>query len=182
MRVGVEADDGGVGEKVGDAVVRAVRVEKSVVDAGRQILLEAADGFRGAQDGLADAAGIELDERAVAFLDFDDAILNGHRAEDRLFAAGQKAERMRRPAERIAADTPFGAAGLTFGGASGRDGNERCRQNSGLKTVRLELQLNWWLMTTLYRQAGRTASREKHAAISSGCGRRMCSSTGFVKT
>lgn len=44
------------------------------------VLLEPADGLRGAQDDPADAGFVESDQRAVAFLDFDDAVLNWHPA------------------------------------------------------------------------------------------------------
>ena len=55
-----------------------VRRENLVIHARQKILLEAADGFRRARHRLADAAGIEPHQRAVAFLDFDDSVLDWH--------------------------------------------------------------------------------------------------------
>ncbi len=74
--VGIEADDDGIGEKPGEGFIGVPRREKFLVDAGEAILLEAADGLAGAEDGAADFVGIEFDERPIALLNFDNAILN----------------------------------------------------------------------------------------------------------
>ncbi len=80
VRIGIEADDGRVRQKRRDVLVRTVRREDFVIHARQKILLEAADGFRRARHGLDDAAGIEPHKRAVAFLDFDDSVLDWHSA------------------------------------------------------------------------------------------------------
>ena len=80
MRFGVETDNRGVGKKRGDGLVRALRAENLVVNARHEVMLEAADGFRRARDGLPDAVGIEFHQRAVPFLNFDNAVLDGHAA------------------------------------------------------------------------------------------------------
>jgi hypothetical protein len=56
----------------------AERGEQAVVDTGQKILLKTADGTRRAKDCLADPRFIESDKRAITFLNFDDAILDGH--------------------------------------------------------------------------------------------------------
>src|SRR5207249_1726980 len=61
-----------------DLFVGAVRVEDLVVNAGQVIVTEAADGFGAAQNRVADVVFVKCDQRAVAFLDFDDAILYSH--------------------------------------------------------------------------------------------------------
>ena len=76
----VEANHDGVGEELGDLDVRLLRLEYLVVDSGEIILAETADRFRRLQDGAADLANVEIDERAVALLDFDDSILDRHRS------------------------------------------------------------------------------------------------------
>src|ERR1035437_2546422 len=78
MRVGIEADDGRVRQKRRDALVRAVRAENLVVHARQQIRLKTADGLRRARNRLADFIRIKPYQRAVAFLNLDDAILDGH--------------------------------------------------------------------------------------------------------
>ena len=67
-------------KELGDLFVRAVGLENLLVDARQEILAEPADGLRGAENGPADAGFVEPDQGAVAFLDFDDAVLNGHSA------------------------------------------------------------------------------------------------------
>ena len=81
MRVGVEADNGRVRQKARDVFIRPLRAENLVVHARQKIRLKTADGFRGAQNDLADAVGIEFDQRPVAFLYFDNAVLNWHHRE-----------------------------------------------------------------------------------------------------
>ena len=80
VRIGIEADNGRVRQKRRDVIVRTVRAKNPVVHARQKILLKAADGLRRARHGLDDAAGIEPHERAVAFLDFDDSVLDWHSA------------------------------------------------------------------------------------------------------
>src|ERR1017187_840093 len=78
MRVGVEADDGRVRQKTRDVFIRTLRAENLVVHARQKIPGKTADGLRGAQNGLADAVRIEFDQRPVALLNFDNAVLNWH--------------------------------------------------------------------------------------------------------
>ena len=78
MGIGVEADNGRIRQEAGDVFIRTVRLENLFVHARQKVLPEAADGFRGAQDGPADAVRVELDEGPVALLDFNNAILDWH--------------------------------------------------------------------------------------------------------
>src|ERR1041385_2263550 len=78
MRVGIEADNDGIGQKLGDFFIGALPLEKVLVDAGQKILLEPADGFRSPRDGPLDPVLIEFDERPIPLLYFNDAILNSH--------------------------------------------------------------------------------------------------------
>ena len=78
MRIRIEANHDGVGEELSDLVVRAVGLEDLVIDVRQEILRKTADRFRRVEDRPADAVGIELHQRAVAFLDFDNAVLDGH--------------------------------------------------------------------------------------------------------
>src|SRR5450759_203173 len=78
MRVGVEADDGRVRQKARDVFIRTLRAENLFVHARQKIPVKTADGLRGAQNGLANAVRIEFDQRPVALLDFDNAVLNWH--------------------------------------------------------------------------------------------------------
>ena len=81
MRVGVEADGGRVRQKTRDVFIRTLCAENLVVNARQKIPVKTADGFRGAQNGLADAVRIEFDQRPVALLNFDNAVLNWHHRE-----------------------------------------------------------------------------------------------------
>ena len=78
VRVGIEADHHGVGQELGDLVIRAVRIEDRVVDAGHEILAKTADGLRRAENGPPDAGVVELHQGAIALLDFNDAVLDCH--------------------------------------------------------------------------------------------------------
>ena len=49
--VGIEAHHHGVGQELGDFVIRAVGREDSLVDAGGEVLAKAADGFSRAENG-----------------------------------------------------------------------------------------------------------------------------------
>ncbi len=81
MRVGVEADDGRVRQKTRDVFLRTLRAENLVVHARQKIPVKTANGLRRAQNGPADAVRIEFDQRPVALLDFDNAVLNWHHHE-----------------------------------------------------------------------------------------------------
>src|SRR5207249_535573 len=78
MGIGIEANNHGIGKELGDSLIASVRVEDRFIDAGQKVLAKAADGFGGAKDGPADTVGVKFDQSAVAFLDFDDAVLNWH--------------------------------------------------------------------------------------------------------
>jgi len=76
MLVGIETDDDGIGQERGERFVGVPSGEKFFVDAGQAILLEAADGLAGFENGATDFVGIEFNERPIALLNFDNAILN----------------------------------------------------------------------------------------------------------
>jgi hypothetical protein len=58
-----------------------VRAENLLVHARQKIRLKTADGLRRARNRLADFIRIKPYQRAVAFLNLDDAILDGHGAD-----------------------------------------------------------------------------------------------------
>jgi hypothetical protein len=76
--VGIEADHHGVSKELSDPVIRAVRSEDGLVDAGNEILTKAANGFCRAENGSPDARIVELHQGAIALLDFNDAVLDCH--------------------------------------------------------------------------------------------------------
>jgi hypothetical protein len=78
MWIGVEGNDCGVREKAGNLVFGVVSVENLVIDARQVILLKTADGFCRSQNCAPNAGFIEPDEGAVAFLDFNNAVLDSH--------------------------------------------------------------------------------------------------------
>jgi len=78
MRIGIKADDDGIGKKPGDLVVGAEGVEDFAIDIREEILVKAADGFSRAQDSSPNALGVEFNQGAASLLDFNDTILNGH--------------------------------------------------------------------------------------------------------
>jgi len=78
VRVGVQAHDHRVGQKPGDGILAAVRRKEGFIDAGDAILFEAADGSGGVEDRPPDAGVVELYQGAVALLDFNNAVLDGH--------------------------------------------------------------------------------------------------------
>jgi hypothetical protein len=51
----------------------------AVTGVGIGRVLEAADGLGGAQHGAENALGVDSHQRPIAFLDFDDVVLDGHR-------------------------------------------------------------------------------------------------------
>src|SRR5438552_16171829 len=78
IRVRVQANINRLADELRDVAITAKRIEELVVDPRQEILPEAADGFCGAQNGSRDAGFIEFDEGTIAFLNFDDVILNQH--------------------------------------------------------------------------------------------------------
>jgi hypothetical protein len=76
MFVAVEADDDGVGQKVSERLIGVPCGEKFFIDVWQTILLKAANGLAGLEDGAADFIGIKFDEGSVAFLNFDNAVLD----------------------------------------------------------------------------------------------------------
>src|ERR1039458_8002848 len=78
VRVRIQAHHNGIGQKLGDLVIRALGIEKALVDAGREVQAEAADGFCGAENGAPNAGIIKLHQGAVTLLDLNYAVLNCH--------------------------------------------------------------------------------------------------------
>jgi hypothetical protein len=78
MGIGIEGDHGGVGEKACDLIFGSVGIENLVINPGQMILPKTADGLGRPQNGPPDAGFIEPDERAVPFLDLNDAVLDSH--------------------------------------------------------------------------------------------------------
>jgi hypothetical protein len=78
VRIRIETDNHSVGKELGDFFVAAVSFENLIVNAGQEVLIESADGFGGVKNGARDAGFVEFDEGTIAFLDFDDAVLDWH--------------------------------------------------------------------------------------------------------
>jgi hypothetical protein len=55
--------------------------EDRFVNPGQKILLETPNGLGSAQNRLLDSTGIEFYQRAIAFLDFDNPVLDSHAAD-----------------------------------------------------------------------------------------------------
>ena len=79
MRIRVETDHRGVGNEFSNRFLRTAHLENFVIDARKKILMETADGFRGAENGATDSGFIEPDQRAIPFLNLYNAILNSPR-------------------------------------------------------------------------------------------------------
>jgi len=78
VRIGIQADDNGIGQELSDFFIKRVGVKQLVVDAGQIVLREAANGFSRAHDGVEDGVFIKCHQRPVAFLHLDDAVLDWH--------------------------------------------------------------------------------------------------------
>src|SRR5690242_8727785 len=76
MGICIERDDGGICEKAGNLIFSAERIENLVINPWQIVLAKTADGFCGSQNGSPNAGFIESNKGAVAFLDFDNAVLN----------------------------------------------------------------------------------------------------------
>src|SRR5882672_7944067 len=78
MWIGIKADHYRFGEEFRQAIIRAPGLKDLIVDPGEEILLATSDGFGSAQYRALNAVGIELNQCAIAFLDFNDPVLDGH--------------------------------------------------------------------------------------------------------
>src|SRR6266849_5782575 len=78
VRISIQTDHHRVGEEFCQLVIHTPGLKDLVVDSGQKVLLETPDGFGGAQDGPLDSVRIELHQRAIALLDFNNPVLDGH--------------------------------------------------------------------------------------------------------
>lgn len=80
VRLRVQAEHHGVRDESRNALVRTVRLENLVIDSRQIVLTKTVDRFRCPQYRFANPIFIERHQRAVAFLHFDDAVLDRHKS------------------------------------------------------------------------------------------------------
>src|SRR3954469_16693658 len=80
MWIRIQTNDHRVRKKLRNLLVTVIRRKDFVVGAGQEVLAKSADRFRCAQNGSINPRLVKSHERAISFLHFDNAILDGHAA------------------------------------------------------------------------------------------------------